>query len=173
MENTRLAKIIFLWDYQLNENNWSSIMNIIFEQSNNSKIFYNLRECCIDSIYEKLMKHFASYGHDQIQYKPKLRTYITLKINFATELYVYQSLSKSRRSLMTQSRLEILPLEIETGRLTPIYDKTIKKNRKMLPSERICKLCDNESCEFHFIFIYPKYNEIRHLMKRQASNKHS
>ena len=62
----------------------------------------------------------------------------------------------------------ILPLEIETGRCTPIYDKTIKKNRKRLPSERICKLCDIESCEdeFHFIFICPKYN-IEHISNQE------
>ena len=80
MENTRLAKIIFLCDYQLHTNNWSSHMNIIFEQSNNLKIFYNLRKCCIISIYERLVNNFACYWHDQIQYKPKLRPYITFKM---------------------------------------------------------------------------------------------
>ena len=52
MENTRLTKIIFIWDYQLNKNR-SSHMNIIVEQSNNSKIFYNLRECRINREYMK------------------------------------------------------------------------------------------------------------------------
>ena len=64
---------------------------------------------------------------------------------------------------MTRLRLGILPLEIETGRFTPIYDTAIKKNRKRL---RICKLCDIESCEdeFHFIFICPIIcNEIHHF----------
>ena len=64
---------------------------------------------------------------------------------------------------MTQLKLGILPPEIETGRFTPIYNKTIQINRNRLPSARICKLCDIESCEdeFHFIFICPEYNEIR------------
>ena len=64
------------------------------------------------------------------------------------------------RNLMTQLRLN---LEIETGRFRPIYDKSIKNNRKRLPSERICKICDIEPCEneFYFIFICPKYNEVR------------
>ena len=64
----------------------------------------------------------------QIQYKPKLRAYITFKMNFVTEPYIHQSLSKSRRSLMTQLRLQIFPLEIDTGRCMPIFDTTIKTN---------------------------------------------
>ena len=110
--------------------------------------------CSIDSIYERLVKQIASYWHDQIQYKPNLRTCITFKINFVTEPYVHQSLSKSRRSLMTQLRLGILLLEIETGRFTPIYDKTIKKNRKRLPSEWLCKLCES------YIFIRIWYSDL-------------
>ena len=30
-KNTRLKKKLFLWDYQLNKNNWSSHIVIIFE----------------------------------------------------------------------------------------------------------------------------------------------
>ena len=56
-----------------------------------------------------------------------------------------------------------MSLEIETGRFTPIYDKTLKKNRKRIPSERICKLCDLGVCEdeVHFVLICTKYEDIR------------
>ena len=40
-----------------------------------------------------------------------------------------------------QFRTRILQLEIETGRYVPIFDKTLKKNRKRIANERLCKLC--------------------------------
>ena len=60
---------------------------------------------------------------------------------------------------MTQLRLEILPLEIETGRPTPIYGKSLKKNIKRSPSKQIFDLNRDE---VHFISLCSKYNEIRH-----------
>ena len=55
-----------------------------------------------------------------------------------------------------------MSLEIETGRFTPIYNKT-QKNRKRLPSERICKLCDLGVCEdeIHFVPTCTKHEAIR------------
>ena len=82
------------------------------------------------------------------------------------------TISRSRRSLFTQLRLGILPLEIEAGRFTPIYDKSIKKNRKRHPSERLCKLCNMKICEdeIHFMLICPMYEHarqylIKHVLK--------
>ncbi len=50
--------------------------------------------------------------------KPKLRTYMEYKQTFGTEEYVKYCLSYSRkrRSLIAQTRIDILPLHIETGR---------------------------------------------------------
>ena len=46
-------------------------------------------------------------------HKPKMRTYTTFKQSFGTELYVSQTLSRSRRFFLAQLRLGVLPLEIE------------------------------------------------------------
>ena len=43
--------------------------------------------------------------------------------------------SRSHISILSQFRLGILPLEIETGRYGPIYDIDVKTNRKRHPSE--------------------------------------
>ena len=72
-------------------------------------------------------------------------------------------MSRRRRSLMSQFRTGILPLEIDTGRYVPIFDKTLKKNRKRTANERICKLCrlnDIEN-EYHFLCVCPVYNSRR------------
>ena len=63
--------------------------------------------------------------------KPKLRTYM-----FNTEVYAY--FHRSRRSFLAQPRIGILPLEIETGRYTPIYDKHTKFSPKRQIKNIVC-----------------------------------
>ena len=53
-----------------------------------------------------------------MQLKPKLRTYITFKTIYATEMYVKSLFSKAKRSILCQLRCGVLPLAIETGRYT-------------------------------------------------------
>ena len=59
-------------------------------------------------------------------------------------------------------KLGILSLEIEVGRFTPAYDKSIKKNRKRHTSEILCKLCSMKICEdeIHFMRICPMYEHV-------------
>ena len=53
-----------------------------------------------------------------MQLNPKLRTYITFKTIYATEMYVKSLFSKVNRSIMCQLRCGVLPLAMETGRYT-------------------------------------------------------
>ena len=74
--------------------------------------------------------------------------------------------SRRRRSLMSQFRTVIIPLDIEKGRYVPIFDKNLKKNRKRTANERICKLCrlnDIEN-EYHFLCVFPVYNSRRTIL---------
>ena len=60
-----------------------------------------------------------------------------------------------------------MPLEIETGRYTPIYDKHTKLNQKRHPLERLCALCELGSSEdeVHFFLLCPLYQDLRlHLI---------
>ena len=84
---------------------------------------------------------------------------MTFKEKYCPELYLTKCMSRRRRSLMSQLRAGILPIEIEKGRYTPIFDKTIKKNRKREAKERVCKLCNLNAIEdeFHFICICPLF----------------
>ena len=66
-----------------------------------------------------LSHEYAKYWQEQIRNKPVENMHSTL----TTE----KTISKSYRSLMTQLRLGILPLGIETGRFTFLYDKSSTK----------------------------------------------
>ena len=65
-------------------------------------------------------------------------------MRFCTEIIIFVSFTQ---------KLEIRHVVLKHI-YTHAYMKNMKKkNRKRLPSERLCKLCDIESCgdEFHFI----------------------
>ena len=82
-------------------------------------------------------------------------------------------MSQRRRSFMSQLRTGILPLELQTGRFTPIYDKKKTKNRQRTPNERTCKICDNNDIEneYNFIRVCPIYNGIRKQLVNSAKTK--
>ena len=124
MDSERLTKRIFLWDYQLNNNNWSSHIKTILDTSHN---IVQKRVCEIDNVKKVFIEQFVTEWKCNLLHKPKLRTYSAFKHSFATELYVKQTMSRSRRSLLAQFRLGILPLEIETARYTPISTIKIQK----------------------------------------------
>ena len=56
---------------------------------------------------------------------------------------------------MSQIRTGILPLEIETGRYVPFFDKTLKKYRKHTANEPLYKLCRLNAIEneYHFLCV--------------------
>ena len=93
---------------------------------------------------------------------------------FEPETYIIKCMSCRRRSLMLQFRTGILPLEIETGRYVPIFDKTLKKKRKRTTNERLFKLCrlnDIEN-EYHFLCVSPVYNSRRKIVFEEVELKH-
>ena len=94
----------------------------------------------------------------EILVKPKLRTYITFKNLFKEEEYLSKIVSRKARSLISQIRLGILPLEIEVGRF-----------RGVSPEDRLCQNCNMGvvESEVHFICECPLYNDLRHAMNNK------
>ena len=95
---------------------------------------------------------------NEVQNKPKLRTYMLFKSSFGTEDYVNSYLTKYQRSLFAQLRCGVLPIQVEVGRFsnTPL-------------EMRICKLC-NQECEdeIHFICVCPRYEQERNELFQQV-----
>ncbi len=84
--------------------------------------------------------------------KPKLRTYVTFKSNTTVANHLKCNLPKYERSVISQLRLGILPLRIETGR----YSNLAVNDRK-------CLLCNSNEVEDeeHFLFSCVLYNAER------------
>ena len=84
--------------------------------------------------------------------KPKLRTFIRIHDFSSTQLLVRANLTRYQRSLVSQFKLGILPLKIETDRYQGIA-----------PENRLCKVCSLNvpEDETHFLFQCPELDFIR------------
>ena len=161
MDNNRLTKKIFLYDFQKYMNNsWCSEIKFIFDKLGLAVQFYNMQRCDIN-MHEKLL--FRNYSNDwtnKTRDISKLRTYITFKTEYNTEDYVKAYLSKQERSFLAQLRCGVLPLRIETGRFSGLK-----------PEERVCQLCDSGEIEDekHFILTCDRYTNQRQILFRHLN----
>jgi len=169
MDDNRLTKQIFLWDYGICSNNWSSDVKTIFEILNKD-CFDNRSKYDLSHIKETFMQLFQDTWIDSLNYKPKLRTYKLFKQCYVTEDYVSNFMPRYDRSLLSQFRCGILPLRIETGRYTHTKDQTTGNLRTLKPDERICQLCNNGvEDEIHFLCNCTLYDENREVVYCAAS----
>ena len=160
MNRDRLTRKIFEYDIGISCNNWCANMKAIFEMLNNSSTFYNKSLCILSNVKRQLEDINCETWLEEVQQFSKLRTYVTFKHECKRELYLVMGLSRKERSLLSQFRLGILPLRIETGRY-----------RGEKEQERICVLCNK--CEIenekHFLLECDMYNEERQLLFQQVN----
>ena len=160
MSDNRLTKRVFIYDRERNRDNWSSDMRIVYLLLGMDDIFDSITVCNKINVADELSRINNIHWHNEIQNKPKLRTYVLFKNNVNIESYVKKHMQKCTRSCFAQFRLGILPLHIETGR----YDNT-----PLLA--RTCKLCESEQIEdeYHFLMVCPVYTELRLQLFQKSS----
>ena len=124
--------------------------------------FDSLLPCDIDSVKLKIIDLAREAWGQEIVTKPKLRTYRTFKVTFATENYVIKDISRRKRSLLRQLRIGILPLRIEKGRF-----------RNLPVEERVCEICGNGDIEDekHFVCGCQEYQDLRNMLYSKATDK--
>ena len=160
MSNNRLTKHVFTYDYQECYNNWSADIKRICEILNIVDVFDNFIPADKQNVIENLVKLNKQEWLENVHNKPKLRTYVLFKREFSLENYIKYHMHKRKRSLLSQFRLGILPLRIETGR----YDNTPVNNR-------LCKLCVLNAVEdeYHFVMTCPLYVNFRLNLFQKAA----
>lgn len=162
IEDTRLTKKIFLYDYNSCKNNWSSEVKSILGSVQMEQIFTNMLVCDMNSLKRNVSDLARTEWLHEIHNKPKLRTYVKFKYDTATEPYICLNLTRRARSLLAQFRSGILPLNIEVGRYTNV------------PSEqRICTFCEDNVVEdeFHFVCQCCLYENERLTLYSKIMNK--
>ncbi len=152
MDNTRLAKKVFLWDRKYKNNNWNSNIMKILQATNMTTNYNNIMTVNLASCRQTLHEKKMTEWRNEINLVPKLRNYCIYKNEYKAELYVQAIHDRQERSLMAKFRTGVLPLSIETGRFQNI------------PIEyRLCLLCEDNVCESesHFLLHCKFYNDLR------------
>ncbi len=79
-------------------------------------LFENFMSCNIDLAKRQLFEVEETEWRDEMSKKPKLRLYRRIKWRKSAENYLQVNISKLERSLFSQIRFGIPPIEIEVGR---------------------------------------------------------
>ena len=109
---------------------------------------------------------------NEVNQKPKLRTYILIKKTLNPSEYVKSYMSNHKCSLMAQFLTGILPLKIETGRFKKIRDTLSGKLRCLNSQERISEMCtlNEPEDEIHILCSCTLYISFRKLLFDKAIN---
>ena len=154
LDDQRVIKKVFLWDYRNPGISWCSDMKMLFRDIDYMLYYQNFVKCNIVNMKRLLLNAFMEKWRLDCTKVNKLKTYIKYKEEFNVEPYLIISMNRKCRSYVAQFRCGILPLKIETGRFSTQY----------VPEQnRICSFCESNSIEneYHFVFDCSLYNELR------------
>ena len=160
LDNTRITKHVFDWEYSLQcsdslSDNVRSILNLIgLNNHYNNRLLVDL-----NLANTLLINKMKDEWRVNVSLKPKLKSYIIFNSSFGEEEYLTCLRSRAKRSLLSQLRLGILPLEIEVGRF-----------RGIDLENSICKMCNiNIENECHFLCECPCYQDYRDTLLNHHS----
>ena len=162
----RLTKYVFRWDLKNcnKKGTWSNHVRNVLYDIDLGHYFDNMHVCNLDLAYRSLLENETCRWNESRYSKPKLRYYNMFKASFEQEDYFNMTISKRQRSLFSQFRAGILPLNVEIGRF-----------RNIDLSDRVCTLCQSSEVEdeYHFLCTCQCYSDIRQPLFSLASEHFS
>ena len=161
MNNDRLTRQAFEADLSQNtSSNWSGTVKQILHDIGREGNIENFEKIDISYATEKFKELTNREFQENVEVKPKLRSYKLFKKHVETERYVTANLSKYERSLMAKLRSGTLQLAIETGRF-----------RNIEIENRLCILCNQNQVEneIHFLCFCPFYHDLRQKLYRELT----
>ena len=164
MDDDRITKVIFNWEYDLGLSNWCTSVKQILTECGLQQNYETKNLCNLNSLEIKLSAMNETQWKDNLHKKPKLIFYQKLKNSYSSEKYVTQNLSLSLRSSIAQLRFGVLPLHVETGRFST-------KSR----DQRVCKICHSDVVEdeLHFLFFCEQYHDLRQIMYQKITKQYA
>ena len=165
MEDSRLPKVILLWDYkfsELNENvqTWSKEIRAIFQSydlgyfSDNLSLF-QLKDT-IGTLQAKMKLKQTTDIKNKCHSKPQLRTYVKIKNFDQKPCFLTKPLSFRQRKFLTKFCTSCLELRICTGRYLQLPE--VSRVCLVTPACRTLSLVETES---HFLLQCSGYNDLR------------
>ena len=160
LPDSRQLRIIFRWDYNICNNNWSSEVKAIFEECNLQDCFDHVTLVNLNQAKTMIMQKYINKWDRERHLKDKLRVYNMYKWAFGKEDYVDLNISYMERSLIAQFRAGTLPLNIEVGRY-----------RNITLDMRVCTVCDKNEVEdeYHVLCNCSLYDDLRINLYRKIS----
>lgn len=130
---------------------WGRAIEKIFRELDLDN-FENRELCNLKECKSKLEEKYREEWNVLRNRKSKLRLYNDIKEEMKKEQFLQLDLTRGQRSVLSQLRCGILPIEIEIGRYS---NKPVE--------ERLCNLCKNGEVEdeCHVLFSCDTYNDIR------------
>ena len=154
LDNSRVTRKVFNWDrtYASKRGTWSYYVKHALSDIGCIEMFNDVRTCDTDFAKTALC-NLDNITWDVDRYKSeKLRYYNLYKYEKCQEDYLHMNITRYQRSLFSQFRCGILPLEIETGRFinSPLPD-------------RLCRVCTEAAVEdeIHFLCDCKCYSDLR------------
>ena len=134
----RLTAQIFAYDLLFSDTpgSWSNVINQTLNDISQPHVFENIDICDLEQAYDSLLYYENNKWNTSRYNKPKLRYSNMFRYSLETENHLFFNIPKYHRSLFTQFRAGILPLNIETGRY-----------RNVSFPDRLCTLCDDSEVE--------------------------
>ena len=140
MNNDRLTRQAFEADQNhMSSTNWSGMVKQILSDIGKERNIENFEKIDINFANEKLKDLTNREFQENVEIKPKLRTYKLFKRHVETEKYVTANLSRYERSLIAKFRSGTLQLAIETGRF-----------RNIEINDRLCISCNQNQVDCLF-----------------------
>ena len=168
MDESRLTKRVFLWDWNHKGKTWSYNVRDILRKCDipvpvNISTASISRATTLALVEDKLFDiHKSNWSANRLQ-QSKLKIYNTYKNSYSVEPYVEANLSRSQRSLIARLRSGTLPLKIETMRFGQFYQ----------PEHRLCNVCKEVEDENHFVFYCKLFESIRCSFFSELGNEFS
>ncbi len=152
MDPNRLNKLVFEQDKTATGHNWHKQIKLLLDDCNVANFLQTGQQIPLELFKNRINERFAADWEHHCATKPKLRTYVTFKDDPVTASHIRCNMPKYERSLISQLRLGILPLRIETGRYSKLEAK-----------DRLCLVCNSNVVEdeYHFLFKCNFYSTIR------------
>ncbi len=156
LDDSRLTKKIFKWDLlehqSHNKTNFCAQAKQVLCELDKKEIYQKTDPIDLNWVKQKTLEKEKDQWSNDVTKFSKLDLLVKIKPAFGTENYLTIDIDRYDKSLLSQYRYGILPLELETGR----YKGVERENR-------LCTLCSEGVVEdqIHFAFKCPSYNHFR------------
>ena len=153
MDDNRLTKCVFNFDYTATGKTWCSDLKHLLHQVNMQQSFENKQIINLEHVKICLIISTNKNGIKNCNTVSKLRTCVTFKSNYETETYLKLNICKAERSHLAQFRWAVLPLKIKTGRFSGLNVE-----------DRLCQVCDQNAVENEIQFLLHCTYDLRRAM---------